>query len=100
MRVRTASDLVYTLIARAPFILLAIGSAYLLFNGLHALESISFGSEFLVGNDATTNLPAGTGPSDEQILLDALSSGDVATMEKALNEVESRHAQPAAAAAG
>lgn len=90
MRVRTASDLVYTLIAWLPIIAVAIGVFWVLGSGLEQLETISFGSEFFVGNDETTNLPPSIGPSNEQVLMDALATGDTEQMSAALDQVESR----------
>jgi len=90
MAVRSASDLVYTLIARLPFLLVIVGVAWVLLSGMGELERISFGTEWFVGNDETTNLPAGTGPTNEEILLEAYSSGDTAKMQAALDRVETR----------
>lgn len=92
MRIRTASDLTYTMIARLPFLALLVGVGWVLVSGMQQLEMISFGTEFFVGNDETTNLPTPIGGiSDEELLMQALDSGDVDRMAAALDEYEARN---------
>ncbi|NLG26447.1 MAG: hypothetical protein GX557_00930 [Chloroflexi bacterium] len=88
----------YTTIAWLPFLAVAIGVLWVLMSGLEQLEMISFGTEFFVGNDETTNMmkPLG-GVSDEELLMDALNSGDVEQMSAALDQVGSDREQLAAA---
>ncbi|MCB0880191.1 MAG: hypothetical protein KDC46_14555 [Thermoleophilia bacterium] len=89
MAIRSASDAFYVILARLPLILLFAGVMWVLLNGLIHLEAYSFGTEYFMGNDETTNqLPGLGGPSDSQVLSDALASGDVDQMEAALNRVE------------
>ena len=90
MRVRTPSDALYYVIARLPIILVVFGALWVLGAGAQQLEMISFGSEFFVGNHESSNLPPAIGPSDEDILTDALNSGDVDRMSAALEQVEVR----------
>lgn len=101
MRVRSASDLVYWTIARAPFVLIAVGSVWALLSGMAGLEAVSFGTEWFVGNDETANVmqPIGGG-SDEELLMQALETGDTAQMEAALAQVEQRNAALAEARTG
>lgn len=90
MRIRTANDLVSTVIAWLPLLAIVVAVGYFLCLGMFSLEERSFGTEFFVSNDATTNLPEGTGPSTEQILMDALSTGDEAQMAAALNDAQAQ----------
>ena len=95
MRVRSASDLMYTSVAWLPMLALIMGVMYVLGSGLLHLEMISFGSEFFIGNDETSNLPTpiGGGASHEDVLLDALNSGDTVRMQAALDQVGNERAQ-------
>lgn len=98
MRIRTASDLLCTTVAWLPLLGIVVAALWVLTTGLLHLEMISFGSEFLVGNDETTNLPTPIGgTSDADLLLQALESGDTERMAGTLAQVESRHAEQAAA---
>ncbi|MCW2925035.1 MAG: hypothetical protein JWM98_2439 [Thermoleophilia bacterium] len=90
MRIRSASDVVYTAIAWLPLLAVVIGVAWVLMFGVLHLEKRSFGSEFFIGNDQSTNLPETLGPSNEDILADALASGDTTRMSQALDQVEAR----------
>ena len=88
MAIRSASDLMYATIARLPLLLVIAGVVYVLFSGLLALETFSFGTEYLIGNDQTTNaLPTLNGPT-QQDALDAIASGDVNRMSAVLDQVE------------
>lgn len=88
MAVRTPADLFYSTIARLPFLLVVAGVVYVLFSGVLALETYSFGTEYLIGNDQTTNaLPTLGGPSQADVL-DAVASGDVDRMSAVLDQVE------------
>ncbi len=90
MAVRSASDLIYATIARLPFLLVIAGVVWVLFSGVLALETFSFGSEYLIGNDQTTNaLPTLPGPSDQDIL-DAVASGDVDRMSAVLDQAQAQ----------
>lgn len=90
MAVRSASDLIYATIARLPFLLVIAGVVWVLFSGLLALETFSFGTEYLIGNDQTTNaLPTLGGPSDQDVL-DAIQSGDVNRMSAVLDQAEAQ----------
>lgn len=101
MHVRTVSDAMYTAIAWLPLLALAAGIVWVLAAGMVQLEMISFGTEFFVGNDETSNRPVPIGgPSDEDLLMAALESGDLTQMSAAVDLVESRNAAaPATAAA-
>ncbi len=92
--IRSVSDLIYATIARLPFLLVIAGVVWVLFSGLLALETYSFGTEYLIGNDQTTNaLPTLPGPSSQDVL-DAIASGDLDQMSAVLDDV---HAEQAAA---
>lgn len=91
MAVRTTSDLFYWLIGRLPLIAIVVAVAWVLVQGLVHLEMYTPGTEFFVGNHETDNVMP-MPRSDEDILMEALGSGDVAAMEAALNEVEQRQA--------
>ncbi|MEO6866406.1 MAG: hypothetical protein ABI200_00115 [Gaiellales bacterium] len=95
MRVRSASDVMYTTVAWLPMLALVVGVLYVLASGLLHLEMISFGSEFFIGNNETSNLPTplGGGVSHEEVLLDALNSGDTVQMQAALDQVGNERAQ-------
>lgn len=94
MRIRTASDVVYTAIAWLPIAGVVLGVFWVLAMGLLEFEAITLGTEFMIGNHQTTNvLPEpGGNASNEQLLLDALNSGDTAQMGAALDELERRQA--------
>ncbi len=95
MAVRSASDLIYATIARLPFLLVIAGVVYVLFSGLLALETYSFGTEYLIGNDQTSNaLPTLPGPSDQDVL-DAMASGDVNRMSAVLDQVQAQQSATA-----
>jgi hypothetical protein len=101
MAVRSVSDVIYVIIARLPLLALAAGALWMVMQGLVHLEMYSFGTEFFVGNDMTANqLPGAGAASDEEILSDALASGDVEQMIAALDRVERAHAARPAALAG
>ncbi len=92
MAVRTASDLFYSTIARLPFLLVVAGVVYVLFSGVLALETYSFGTEYLIGNHETANaLPTLPGPSQQDVL-DAVASGDVDRMSAVLDQVQQQGA--------
>lgn len=95
MAVRSASDLIYATIARLPFLLVIAGVAYVMFSGLLALETFSFGSEYLIGNDQTTNALPTIGGTSQQDVLDAITSGDVDRMSAVLDQVEAQQAATA-----
>lgn len=98
MAIRTPFDLLAWFIGRLPLLAIAAGVLWIAVQGLTQLETYSFGTEFFVSNDATSNvLP--TLQSNEQILLEALESGDLAAMEQALDQVEARQDRATAAAA-
>jgi hypothetical protein len=91
MAIRSASDALYTLIARLPLYALLVAVAWVLLTGMAGLERVSLGTEWFVGNDETTNMieiPGGA--SDADLLSDALASGDVARMEQALSDLDAR----------
>lgn len=90
MAVRSSSDFVYWLIGRLPLIAIVLAVGWILVQGLVHLEMYSFGTEFFVGNNETDNVMP-MPRSDEDILSEALASGNVADMEAALDEVEARH---------
>ncbi|MCW2927715.1 MAG: hypothetical protein JWM86_1683 [Thermoleophilia bacterium] len=90
MRVRSASDLTATVIVWLPILAVAVGVMYIFAVGVLNLEMRSFGTEYLIPNSATSNLPEGAGPSNEQILQAAIDTGDPAQMEAALDQVEAR----------
>ncbi|MCW2961081.1 MAG: hypothetical protein JWM25_999 [Thermoleophilia bacterium] len=93
MRIQTPADAIYALISRLPLLLLFAGICWVLFGGLAHLEMYSFGTEFFIGNDETSNLlPEIGGTSDEARLQAALDSGNVATMDSALTAYEARQA--------
>lgn len=92
MAVRSASDLIYATIARLPFLLVIAGVVYVLFSGVLALETYSFGTEYLIGNDQTTNALPSIGGVTQQDALDAIASGDVDRMSAVLDQVESEQA--------
>lgn len=100
MRIRTASDVIYTAIAWLPLLAVALGVAWVLMTGVSNLEQRSFGSEFFLGNDESTNMPETLGPSDEDVLADALASGDTGRMAQAMAQVEARQAASAATPVG
>jgi hypothetical protein len=95
MRIRSASDVAFTTIAWLPVLVLIVAVAWVLALGVFGLESVSFGSEFLISNDATSNLPQQL-PSEADALQAALDSGDVNQMENALSTYESNAAARAA----
>lgn len=98
MRIRSASDVVYTTIAWLPIAAVVLGVAWVLMLGLLEFEAITFGTETLIGNHQTINRmePIG-GASDQQLLMDALNSGDTTQMGQALEQLEQRQQQVAAA---
>ncbi|MCW2921183.1 MAG: hypothetical protein JWL76_1057 [Thermoleophilia bacterium] len=99
MAVRSASDLMYATIARLPFLLVIAGVVWVLFSGVLALETYSFGTEYLIGNDQTTNaLPSVGGPT-QQDALDAIASGDVNRMSEVLDQVQTEQATAGQASA-
>lgn len=100
MAIRSVSDLVYTLIARLPIIFIVAAFGWFLMQGAVKLEEYSWGSEFFVSNAATDNRPPQVGPSDADILSDALATGDVAQMEAALDQVERAQSARGGAASG
>jgi hypothetical protein len=101
MAVRSVSDVIYVIIARLPLLAIAAGAVWMVMQGLVSLEMYSFGTEFFVGNDMTANqLPGAGAVRDEEILSDALASGDVEQMIAALDRVERAHAARAAAVVG
>jgi len=91
MRVRSIDDLVYWLLARLPLLLIVGGFAWLMISGLQYVDNV------LVSRDAAIATGAQV-VSDEQILLDALNSGDTTRMAAALEQVEERQARRAPAA--
>jgi hypothetical protein len=92
MAIRSASDLMYATIARLPFLLVIAGVVWVLFSGLLALETFSFGTEYLIGNDETTNALPGLGGPTQQDALDAIASGDVNRMSAVLDQVQAEQA--------
>lgn len=93
MRIRTASDVAYTGIAWFPILAVAVAVAWVMASGLLQLEMISFGSEYLVGNHETTNMPTPLGgASDAEMLTAALESGDTERMAAALDQLEAQRA--------
>lgn len=90
MAIRTPFDLLAWTIGRLPLIAIAIGVAWIAMQGLTHLEMYSFGTEFLVSNDATDNVMP-MPRSDEDLLMDALASGNLDDMEAALEQVEERN---------
>ena len=100
MRIRTASDAVYTSIAWLPLLAVAVGVAWVLATGLLNLEQRSWGTEFLVSNAATDNrLERLGGPSSDERLQAAIDSGDLTQMMTALDEVEAEQRAAAGTAA-
>jgi hypothetical protein len=94
MAVRSSSDAFAWLIARLPLLLIVALVAWIAIQGLTALERYSFGSEYFLSNAESENvLPMPK--SDEQLALDAINSGDLATMESALAQIEERQAKRA-----
>lgn len=97
MAVRTVSDVFYVAIARLPFLIAIVGVVWVLFSGVLALETFSFGTEYLIGNDQTANaLPTLPGVGQQEVLA-AIESGDPDRMNAVLAQVE---AQQAAATQG
>jgi hypothetical protein len=95
MAIRSASDVFYTLIARLPLLLLFAGVMWVLLSGLLHLEMYSFGTEVFIGNHETDNrLPQIGGQSNTELAAEAIASGDLATMEAALDQIEA--SQPGA----
>jgi hypothetical protein len=93
MRIQTPADAIYALISRLPLLLLVAGVCWVMVGGLTQLEAYSFGTEYFIGNDETSNLmPQIGGASDEAKLQAALDSGNVETMDAALSAYEARHA--------
>jgi hypothetical protein len=98
MAIRSASDVVYTLIARLPLLLVLAGVVWVMLAGLERLEMYSFGTEFFIGNHETDNrLPQIGGQSNSELAAEAIASGDLATMEAALDQIEA--SQPGASRA-
>ena len=96
MRVRSASDVVYSSIAWLPVLAVIVAVAWVMAMGVFGLESVSFGTEYFVKNSETANvLP--TPRSAEDDLMAALDSGDEAQMQAALDRYDAR---AAAATAG
>ncbi len=94
MAIRSVSDVFYTLIARLPLLAVIAGVVWVLMTGMAGLERVSNGTEFFVGNDETSNvLPSAGGGSDEQVLTDALASGDTGQMLSALDRVDASQRQ-------
>lgn len=89
MRVRSGSDVAATIVVWLPILAVAAGILYVLALGMFSLETISFGTEFFISNDATTNLPAPVGVTNDQ-LLEAASSGNLEQMEATLAQAEAQ----------
>ena len=100
MRVRSASDAVYTLVAWLPLLAIVLGVGWVLMMGVRGLEEVSFGSEIFHKNSATANELADPGARQEQLLTDALASGDVDQMSAALDELDRVQRAAAVAPAG
>ena len=86
MAIRSVSDVFYTALARLPFLLLLAGVVWVICTGLLGLETYSFGTEYFIDNDQSTNVLPGVGQSSSQDVLDAISSGDVNEMSAALDK--------------
>lgn len=101
MRIRTASDLAYTGIAWLPILAVAMGVAWVLASGLLQLERLSFGTEYLVGNHETANMPTPLGgATNEDMLIAALDTGDPEQMSAAFDRFEAQQAALADSRAG
>lgn len=96
MAVRSASDVVYVVLARLPLYLVAFGVLWVLLHGLLGLESYSFGTEFLIGNDETANVMPTVGQQQTAMLEEAIASGDVDQMTAALDRLEQQSGATAA----
>ena len=101
MAIRSASDVLYTAIAKLPFLIVVVGVVWVLCSGLLALETFSFGTEYFIGNDQTANaLPSLPGVGQQDVLA-AIESGDTERMTQVLDQLEAeqaaRGAQPVAA---
>jgi hypothetical protein len=95
MRIRTASDAIYSTIAWLPMLVIAAGIMWVLAVGVLHLEINSFGTEFFVSNAETSNRLApisgasGAGASGDAAMLQAaLDSGDPVVMGEALDGLE------------
>jgi len=88
MRTRSASDGIYVAIAWLPFLAVIVGVLWVLATGVLHLEINSFGTEFFVGNDQTTNQLAPVGGGQEADLQAALDSGDTEQMAAALDRLD------------
>lgn len=95
------SNFVYSFIAWLPILAVLGAFVWVLAVGAMNLEVRTFGSEFFVGNNETSNMPewkmegqsnAPAGGSDVDMLTDALNSGDTARMQAALAQHEQNNA--------
>ena len=85
MAIRSTSDLLYTVIARLPLLLVLAGVVWVICTGLLGLETYSFGTEYFVGNHETSNALPTLGQSSSQEIVAAIESGDLEQMTAALD---------------
>lgn len=80
MRIATPADAVYTVIARLPFLLLLAAVVWVMTAGIGEFQHLAYGGD--------ARLQDSLGPSAEQTALDAVNSGDVDQMTRALEQLE------------
>lgn len=96
------SNFAYSFVAWLPILAVLGAFVWVLAVGVMNLEVRTFGSEFFVGNDQTSNMPewkmqgqsgASSGGSDDVAMLtEALNSGDTGRMQAALAQHEMNNA--------